>query len=417
MLLSPYLELFSAIEDGNVDRVKDILATSNIDVNYYAVDSDDPDYDFRECSVITLAFIKRNLEIVEIFLKYGSEKGAKISFLSLLDPMDSIHIDFPKIKLLLDYGANVNEILQKGRTILHMVCYTTWYINYQPVTDILKLLLKHGADVNILDDAKRSPLWYICSGVFSTIEDIRLFIDAGANVNAKDYAGTTPFYEACRKSSYTHFNGFEKILLLVDNGADVYIKDVDNMAPLHYSCMHGHMCIIKFLLYKNVEIDGKTDEGETPLSIVCSNLNNYNEDAIDLIKKLLELGANVDNQTNTGATPLMVVCAQDESPMRLEVAKLLLDNGADVSLIVETEEESFTALKIAEKNNDRDMIDLLLNNEQYNFREASSAQQEGGRRGRRLKTACKGRNRRMCKTAKKGCKWASGPKRSFCRRK
>lgn len=37
-------------------------------------------------------------------------------------------------------------------------------------------------------------------------------------------------------------------------------------------------------------------------------------------------------------------------------------------------------------------------------------------RGRKIKTPCRGRIRRKCKTAKKSCSYATGTKRSFCRK-
>ena len=33
------------------------------------------------------------------------------------------------------------------------------------------------------------------------------------------------------------------------------------------------------------------------------------------------------------------------------------------------------------------------------------------------RTTCRGRAKKNCKSAKKSCKYASGPKRSFCRKK
>lgn len=38
-------------------------------------------------------------------------------------------------------------------------------------------------------------------------------------------------------------------------------------------------------------------------------------------------------------------------------------------------------------------------------------------RGRKLKTPCRGRKRKTCKTAKKSCSYASGTQRSFCRKR
>jgi len=35
----------------------------------------------------------------------------------------------------------------------------------------------------------------------------------------------------------------------------------------------------------------------------------------------------------------------------------------------------------------------------------------------RLKTACRGRKRKACMSARKSCKYASGTKRRFCRKR
>ena len=55
-----------------------------------------------------------------------------------------------KIQLLLDYGAPVNDVGPKGRTALH-------YAAAGGFLRVIRLLLEHGADATVRDEAGNTP--------------------------------------------------------------------------------------------------------------------------------------------------------------------------------------------------------------------------------------------------------------------
>lgn len=60
--------------------------------------------------------------------------------------------------------------------------------------DIIKLLLKHGADVNAQSSTGSTPLMFACAGGHEEV--VRVLLDNGANVEDHNENGHTPLMEA-----------------------------------------------------------------------------------------------------------------------------------------------------------------------------------------------------------------------------
>ena len=61
----------------------------------------------------------------------------------------------------------------------------------------LKSILKKGGDINEVDDEYRSPLHWACEN--NSIELVKILVEAGADVNAREKNGDTPLITAVRK--------------------------------------------------------------------------------------------------------------------------------------------------------------------------------------------------------------------------
>jgi ankyrin repeat protein len=114
----------------------------------------------------------------------------------------SFHGHWRLCKFLLEKGADVNEPLQDtGETPLHAALCTTDRIVYDRV---VKVLLSHGADPNcatrpgvvtgaFMRDCRtkgETPLHR--AAAFGDSETIKLLLDAGALIDARDTNGDTP---------------------------------------------------------------------------------------------------------------------------------------------------------------------------------------------------------------------------------
>ena len=123
------------------------------------------------------------------------------------------------MKLLIDYGADVNAKSNDGNTPLRVA--VKYAVGGYGETELVQLLIDNGADVN----ASETPLLYeavweqLYRGGVGGDNVIKLLIDNGADVNAKS-GGWTPLHVYALFMSPTE-SMENAIKLLIDNGADV----------------------------------------------------------------------------------------------------------------------------------------------------------------------------------------------------
>ena len=135
-----------------------------------------------------------------------------------------------KVYDLLDFGADVNAKNGYGTTPLH------WAAR-KGHTDVAKLLIEHGADVNAKEDYRgETPLHWAKDANIAQV-----LIEHGADVKAKSRWDTTPLHEA---SSMGHTDVAK---LLIDHGADMNAKDKDGRTPLLWAAYNGHTDVVKIL--------------------------------------------------------------------------------------------------------------------------------------------------------------------------
>ena len=111
--------------------------------------------------------------------------------------------------------------------------------------DIIRLLIENGADVNAKDGDGRTLLMIAAYNDDKNIDIIRLFLDMGLDINAKDKDGETPLMRAAREGN------IDIARLLVEKGADIDAKDNDDHTALWYaSICVGSIGIVQLLLEK-----------------------------------------------------------------------------------------------------------------------------------------------------------------------
>jgi ankyrin repeat protein len=135
------------------------------------------------------------------------------------------------VRLLLDYGADVeaNAEGDYGEKPLHQVSYGK-YRRQEDGIRVAQLLFDCGADVNICRKDHWTPL-HIAS-YFGNSEIVRLLIDHGAEVDAVDDFGKTPLHDVTRGEYKSQDDGVRVARLLLDHGADVNAKARSGDTPL-----------------------------------------------------------------------------------------------------------------------------------------------------------------------------------------
>ncbi len=139
-------------------------------------------------------------------------------------------------KLLLEHGAEINAKDSKGHTPLHTAIMSGR-------TQVAELLIKRGAEFKVdklLED--------MVSNNLTDRDVIRLLLRNGADINHITDQGNTPLQAAIQQ------NNLVLVKLLIDYGADVNKPDNTGQTPLHLAKQVKNEFIIR-LLVKNGAVD------------------------------------------------------------------------------------------------------------------------------------------------------------------
>ena len=181
-------------------------------------------------------------------------------------------------------------------------------------------------------------------------DEIKKYLKHGADVNALDEYGNTALMNASLK-------GHEQaVRLLIEAGANVNIRDNNGRSALMQAVDHARTEVVELLLAAKAEVDARSNSGDTALLSVAAR-SCPTAEHISIVKFLLAAGANI-NARRPGS-----FCAQTAlmfASMRgcTELVDLLLQAGADVNAAPEC--GGGTALIYASINGYEEIVKLLL---------------------------------------------------------
>jgi ankyrin repeat protein len=139
----------------------------------------------------------------------------------------------------------------------------------------------------------------------------------------------------------------EEVKVLVAKGADVNLQDQKKRTPLILAAYNGHTEVVEFLIGKGADVNAGDSDRQTAL--LYASKRSFNETAA----LLLEKGADVNAQSRKkGITALMIAAVADNE----ELVRMLLDHGADADF-----KDIFgrTAKDLAGKKGNSAMVDIL----------------------------------------------------------
>ncbi len=146
------------------------------------------------------------------------------------------------------------------------------------------------------------------------IEAVRLLIERGACVNAKDSYGITPLHCATCKGQ------IDIVRLLIERGACVNAKNVHGTRPLHYAAMYGYTNIVRLLIENGESIIEKDNDGWTPMR--CAALNAH-ADTVALFHDLELRKRNVIKRMSLQVLSSSEEPRQESSLSRRHVAEII----------------------------------------------------------------------------------------------
>lgn len=216
--------------------------------------------------------------------------------------------DLAAVQRLVAAGADINAKNERGVTPLWMATGATPI--FDPVranpadldthvkllarqTVVLRYLLDHGADPNLVATNGASPLMQAVRN--ANTESVRTLIVHSANVNAKDLHGGTALLDAV---GY----GFPDIVtILLEHGAQTNgILDVNGFTPLMLAIQQAHFGIAETLIRHGADVREPGRHGETALCLAVK------KNRPELVRSLLAHGADAQARACDGNTPRQI---------------------------------------------------------------------------------------------------------------
>ncbi|MDR2169708.1 MAG: ankyrin repeat domain-containing protein [Planctomycetaceae bacterium] len=179
-------------------------------------------------------------------------------------------------------------------------------------------------------------------------DEFKRLIETGADVNETDYKQDSLLHIAA-------FKGYSKIVkLLIDSGADVLLLNINCKTPLDYAKLQHRLRCIRYL------VNAIRKKNLSRYFLELMNLIGLKYLNLDEFKKLYELSKTpVNNRVIFAQNKLPAVTLLQQSILhnRIDIAKYLIDEGADVN---QTNALYKTPLFIAAVVGNIEMVKLLV---------------------------------------------------------
>ena len=121
------------------------------------------------------------------------------------------------VRLLLEAGMDPNQSkdIYGGSTFAGLASQ----VGNRASAETFRVFLEHGANPDVLGTYRQALLFH----VWENVDSLRLLLDHGANINIRDDAGNTPLL-------YFVWNGrWDAALLMLERGADLQVQNKEGM--------------------------------------------------------------------------------------------------------------------------------------------------------------------------------------------
>lgn len=285
-------------------------------------------------------------------------------------------IDYDRVdilKALIQKGADINATDKNGRTVLHraVACgkvnlakilvkakqinlNALDFQNYTPLRtaahhgngSTVRLLVEHGADLDIRDDQGWAALRDAALREHHLI--VKYLIKQGANCQVQATEGHY-WSVLCWAATQGHIS---VVRLLIEKGANLNVTTDEGKSALRCAMEYGYGKVVWLLVQagRNIDLNLPDHEGWSPLHAAVKR--SLVSDA-SFLWLLLENGADVSAQTKRGLTALHIAAEEDDIP----IAWVLLEKGVKIDV---KNKGGMTALHIASRRGNDKFVRFLL---------------------------------------------------------
>jgi len=249
----PLTSIWKGATSGNIQVVTQHL-NAGVDVNAQNTDGETP---------LLEATYGGHKNIVELLISKGADVNMKddLGFTPVQWAAREGHKEI--VELLISKGANLNARDRLiGATTLH-------YAAVNGHKEIVKILIKNAADFNSKDMAGQTPLNFAIDEGMDEIADLLRKHGGKTGKELKADSGKTgdeiktPTISIWRDAEK---GDIEAVKLHLDNGVDVNAKDNIGWTPLHFATVLDHKEIVELLIATGADVNAKNKEGRTPLN-------------------------------------------------------------------------------------------------------------------------------------------------------
>lgn len=314
-------------------------------------------------------------------------------------------IRFPTDEASLDYFSTLIGKFQNLNTDLQDQTLLGYALEEGAETALIKRLAEAGCDINYKNNAEENFIYQVVNnGALSVrnkergVEYMKFLISEGLEVDTANIAGTTPLHLAIDR------NRPEYLDVLLENGANPNAQDKKGRTPFYNAVVDQFNLASydKLARYDSPAFELRAQEEGTMLAKYVSRLDRISETELKLLERLLQDGADVyhtsehygkeksaldwaaekhaeilkilveegnidiNQQDNEGNTLLHKVCAHElyrdneKAKETYRKVKLLLSKGADIHI---QNDKDQTALVLASQDNTKSKtVELLLQN-------------------------------------------------------
>ncbi|KAI6179468.1 hypothetical protein M3Y98_00613900 [Aphelenchoides besseyi] len=308
--------LLVAIEHKNQPIFNLILEQSNVDVNL-------PDNEGRTPLKEAL-FGCHDLEFaLSMATKLVEQHGADVNYIdsngNSYMHTAALHGNFAAVQFLAKQKFDINKKNKKGSTVLH--CFLSSLSSGGKIDDkqmdILKVLLKSGADPTIIEDETGfSALHFaVQRNQLEVLSCLLETSDQRLPLNVLDQEGRSPLWCALIAGK------FQAAKLLVDHGADVDEENDEQDVLLVRAIRLKRDDIVQFLLQNRANSTIKARDGSIPLHLAVE------AGMTSTCDSLCRLGTDLNTpHPKTGLPAIWIALKQEDYGM----SQVLISHGCDI---------------------------------------------------------------------------------------